>query len=350
MSRIIRTVDPSATLAGIADRAECDRVILITDKNVAGKVLPLISGFVDSHVSDMIAVEAGEGSKGLATLSEIWSFMSEKRLTRRSLLVNFGGGVITDLGGFAAATFKRGIRYVNVPTTLLAAADAAIGGKTGIDFAGLKNQIGSFAMPLHTVVCGDFFTTLPERELLSGYAEIVKSAMISSRDFYRRLIVSDNPFAAGALLEAAGEAAAVKERIVDTDPYEKGPRKMLNFGHTAGHAFEELLSSEGKNISHGEAVAHGIAVALILSRLRYGARPDELQVYMANILKPFYRPLPLKCSDCARLVGLMECDKKNSGSGDINFVLMPEIGKPIVDVAVSSSEASEALEIYMELM
>lgn len=347
---IIRTTDPSATLAEIARIADCDTIILITDKNVEEIVLPRISDFVEKHVSQIMNLEPGEETKNLDTLESVWSFMSEMMLTRRSMIINFGGGVITDLGGFAAATFKRGIRYVNVPTTLLAAADAAIGGKTGINFAGLKNEIGCFAMPLHTVICGEFFSTLPQQELLSGYGEIVKSAMISSRSFYNRLLVADDPFSPISLRMNAAETAEVKQRIVEEDPYDKGKRKILNFGHTAGHAFEGYFLNQGVSIPHGEAVAHGIAVALILSRLKCGARPDELQIYLSGILKRYYRPLPLKCGECGELVRQMECDKKNSGSGDINFVLLPEIGKPIVDVAVTPDEAYEALEIYMELL
>lgn len=349
MSRIIETQDIGAALAELASSLAADSLFLITDSNVRREVLPLLEAFIAERKIHVIEVEAGEKSKSLDTLARVWKTLSDKGATRRSALICVGGGVVTDLGGFAAATFKRGIRHINVPTTVLGAVDAAAGGKTGIDFNGLKNEIGAFSDPEAVIISGIPLGTLPPEETVSGFAEIVKTAMITSPEFYRTLLGS-NPLEgttelAGHILRAVGE----KERITRLDPRESGLRKILNFGHTAGHAFETRLIEKGISVRHGDAVAHGILVALVLSHIRLGLPSEEIHTYLSGILRRLFPALPLGCKDSDRLMEIARHDKKNNGNGDLQFVLLSSVGTPVYDVAVTAQEFRTALDIYFDL-
>lgn len=318
---------------------DADRIFVLTDTNVREK-----TGVDMSFADDVMAVAPGESSKDLSVLADIWKWLSVSGATRRSVLVNIGGGVVTDLGGFAAAAFKRGIRFVNVPTTLMAAADAAIGGKTGIDFNGLKNEIGAFAMPEAVVIAPEVLDTLPTRELLSGFAEVVKMAMLNDSELYERLLDGDALEDKKLMGEATAHAAACKEEIVALDPCEKGLRRVLNLGHTAGHAFECVAAETGNPISHGEAVAHGLLLALRLSTEFEDLPREEVDLYRERILERYYRPLPFGAEKIERLVELMMHDKKNSREGSVSFVLLKSIGQPVQSVAISPDTLTASLD------
>lgn len=303
---------------------EADRVFLLTDHNVREALRPDFEG-----VAAVMSVVPGESSKSLGTAAEVWSWLVSQGATRNSVLVNFGGGVVTDLGGFAAAAFKRGIRFINVPTTLLAAADAAIGGKTGVDFMGLKNEIGVFAPAEKVLICPQVLETLPERELRSGLAEIVKMSMITDFRMYEDLLEGDILTDRELLGRAMRHAALAKEEVVRLDPKEKGLRRILNFGHTAGHAYESYAASAGTPISHGEAVAHGMLRALELSRDHAGFPAERVDEYAEKILRRYYSPLPFGEEAEESLRDLVTHDKKNTGQGYVRYILLNSIGNPV---------------------
>lgn len=330
--------------------ADTDRIFMLTDSEVARKYLPRLSPGALPQLASSLTVPAGEGSKTLATASEIWEWLTQEGATRHSVLINVGGGMITDLGGFCAATFKRGMRFLNISTTLLGAVDASIGGKTGVDFMDFKNQVGVFASPEITFVPLDAFTTLPKEEFLSGFAEMLKTAFISSQQLlaslYELTLIPEAPLPLG---EAVEECLKVKADVVAADPTETGRRKVLNFGHTAGHAYESLLLSRGTPVPHGVAVAHGILPALILSHLHTGLDSSIVQTY-ARFLARTYPPLAVGCADRDELIRIMEGDKKNSGDGSISFTLLRSVGDAVTDCRMTPEQVGEALELRAELL
>lgn len=324
----------------------------LTDSNTATLALPVLAAS-----STLLAeacnwtMPAGEENKKLATLSNLWTELESAGATRRSLLVNIGGGVVTDLGGFAAATFKRGMDYVNIPTTVLGAVDASFGGKTGIDFGGHKNQIGTFAAPAATIISDTFFATLPPEQILSGYAEMLKHALLSSSEATHKALYFDPvaDLASGNMLPLLRSSCNVKAGIVAADPHEKGLRKSLNLGHTAGHAFESLAMRRGKPIPHGYAVAYGMVVALILSHMKLGVGTGLLYPLAAYVRSHYGSP-GIKCSDYPELLGFMHSDKKNTAKKTVNFTLLKNAGEPVIDCATSDNDIRTALDILTDLI
>ena len=299
--------------------AEGEKVI-ITDSNVHrlwGSLMTAVP---------VIEVEAGERSKSLEGAAFVWNEMVRLHVTRASLVINIGGGVVTDLGGFCAATFKRGLDFINVPTTLLGMADAAIGGKTGIDFAGAKNEVGVFRMPGEVIVDGRFLSTLPESEILNGLAEVVKTLFLintpEALNALEVLLAARRLPGVEELGRLAAMAADYKKEIVAQDPLEKGIRRMLNFGHTYGHAYESRAAELGVPLPHGFAVAHGILPALETSIEKNGYPSRWLPLYR-DFLARFYPPLPPEIlADPSRLRLLMSRDKKNRRFGQIEMLLL----------------------------
>lgn len=306
----------------------------------------------------MLVLPAGEENKSLAMVQRIWDFLIENGATRQAVLICIGGGVITDMGGFAAATYKRGIDYVNIPTTLLAMVDAGSGGKTGIDYRGLKNEIGVFRQPRETVIDTRWLSTLPIEEILSGMAEMVKHALIGSAEEWKRMmaIEVDEDFAGEAFRERVMASLAIKERIVAADPMEKGVRKALNFGHTIGHAMEELsgtmtmtktttktkTKTETEGMRHGYAVMYGMVAEAYLSAKRMGLDKEVVVQLTHYMIENYGRP-DGRCKDEERLIELMRHDKKNEAKGEINFTLLRAVGEPVVNQVVSEEEIREAI-------
>lgn len=348
MQKLIFTNDVVLALRDEIAAAEADKVFVLADKNTVRRVVPLLH--IDSAI-EIVEVAAGDGNKTLDAVAGVWKILTEKGATRRSLLVNVGGGMVTDLGGFAAATFKRGIRFINLPTTLLGAVDAAVGGKTGINFMGLKNQVGSFCEAISVIVSTCFFGTLPTEELLSGYAEMLKHGLISSENAYRRIASYDVLSAPlDGLLPLLKENVEVKSRIVADDPYEKGLRKSLNLGHTAGHAMESLAMKRNESVAHGFAVAHGLLVEMIISHIVLGFPSTDLHMHAA-LLRQAYASFPaFTCDDYRQLLGLMRHDKKNRSSLAINFTLLHRPGLPEIDCEVPEDVITAALDIYRDLL
>ncbi|MDE6478785.1 MAG: HAD-IA family hydrolase [Muribaculaceae bacterium] len=297
-------------------------------------------------------IPAGDDHKDVDSLMKVWRRLSENGATRRSTLFCIGGGMVTDLGGFAAATFKRGIDCINVSTTLLGMVDAATGGKTAINLDGLKNEIGVFAMPKDVVIIPETLDTLPKDELLSGYAEMLKTALIADPQMYAALLdidrYLDDP---RLLLPWILRCIEIKTGVTTRDPKEKGERKILNFGHTAGHAIESFALMQDKPMAHGIAVAHGLLWEMVLSATakikERDASLSSTQLYpFATMLKEYYPAAGVKCTDIDTLISLMRHDKKNSSPDRINFTLLNEIGCPQWDVCPTEEEIRSAYELY----
>lgn len=293
-----------------------------------------------------ITIQSGDAHKDLTTLTQVWTALSKQHATRHSCLLNVGGGMVTDLGGFAASTFKRGIAFVNLPTTLLAMIDASVGGKTGINFMGLKNEIGAFCEPRAVLIDSTFLKTLDARNLRSGYAEMLKHALIAQPDRLHTLLAFDlerpNLHALQALI---AESIAVKARIVAQDPHEQQLRKVLNFGHTIGHAFESFAMRRTP-ILHGYAVAYGMICELYLSHVKCGFPLRELQLAV-QFIREHYGRLLITCDDYDELLQWMLHDKKNTHNR-INFTLLRAVGDYQLDQTATNEEIKSALDFFRE--
>lgn len=347
---LIFTHHPADALDKLIREAGSPHTVILADSNTAAACAePLRLASPALADTPVIIIEAGDTHKNLDSLRHVWEQLQQLGATRRSLLVNVGGGMVTDLGGFAAATFKRGIRFFNVPTTLLSAVDAAVGGKTGINFGGLKNELGVFCDADAVVISTSWLSTLSDTELRSGYAEMLKHGLIDSPAEYRRLLEFDISAADfTGLLVLVERSVMVKKRIVEEDPHEGGIRRALNLGHTAGHAFESLAMRRDKPVPHGYAVAWGLVVDLILSHMRL-AFPAEMVRELAAYVRRVYGVMPFTCDDYPALLELMSHDKKNTVAGDINFTLLDAPGSPHIDCVIPRRDIEAALDIFRDL-
>lgn len=339
----------------IRDRIGNRRAFLVTDCHLAEMtwMIPLIDEMSRAGYG-IIVIPAGEVSKNIGTVARIWERLALGGATRSSVLVNVGGGMVTDLGGFAAATFKRGIPCVNVSTTLLGAVDAATGGKTGVNLTVcegghgtvLKNEVGAFAMPESVLVWGESFETLPRCELLSGYGEMLKTGLIADAALYGRLLSATGdiecPARLGVMVERCVE---IKDEVCRADPREDGLRMVLNFGHTFGHAFESLCLERGEAVPHGVAVAHGLLAELILSHLTLGL-PSGVVYGYRDMLRETFGVLPVRCGDMERIMYLTGHDKKNRTAGSPRFTLLRGVGDPVVGCEPDKGDIRAALDIY----
>ena len=326
-----------------------DRVFVLTDEHTHRLCLPLLSRVDGLKGAGEIVIGAEDTHKNLATLASVWQALSDGGATRHSLMVNLGGGMVTDLGGFAASTFKRGIPYINIPTTLLAMVDAAVGGKTGINFNGLKNEIGVFAPALSVLIETEFLRTLDSRNFFSGYAKMLKHGLISTHGHWTELLDYDARQIDYALLKTlVGRSVQVKENIVREDPTERGIRKALNFGHTIGHAFESLALAEERPELHGYAVAWGMVCELYLSCLKTGFPTDRMR-QTVRFIKEHYGTFAFDCKEYDRLYDLMKHDKKNT-AGVINFTLLKDIGQIALNQTADKDLIFEAFDFYRETM
>ena len=324
-----------------------DKLFVLTDSNTLELCLPMLKEVPQLQGAPVITVEAGDTNKNIEQVTAIWMRLCNEGASRNSLLLNVGGGMVTDMGGFVAATFKRGIHSVNVPTTLMASVDAAVGGKTGINFNGLKNEIGSFYPPLCVLIDSSFLKTLDRDNLLSGYAEMVKHALISNMETYRAILSFDLDRVDYTLLnQMVAQSVAVKERIVEEDPKEMGIRKALNLGHTVGHAYESLSFRKGRPVLHGHAVAAGLVSELYLSYKKCGFPMENLS-QVVSYLKKYYPPFFFNCDDYEALYELMTHDKKNEG-GIINFTLLSQVGEVQINQSVTKEKVLESFDFYRE--
>ena len=329
--------------------AECehDKIFILTDQTTHDMCLPKLQNFLCLKGAQSIVIKAGDTNKTLDSLAEVWTALSQGGATRHSLMINLGGGMVTDLGGFAASTFKRGIDFINIPTTLLAMVDASVGGKTGINFGGLKNEIGVFSDSKFVIINTQFLDTLDHDNICSGYAEMLKHGLISDNKHWAELVGFNlaQPDLA-QLQRMVAESIKVKERIVTEDPHEHGIRKALNLGHTVGHALESFAMKHGRPVLHGYAVAYGMVCELYLSARKTDFPTDKMHQTVRFILDHYDR-LPYTCDDYPELLELMRHDKKNT-SGIINFTLLGDIGDIRINQTATKEEIEEALDFLRE--
>jgi 3-dehydroquinate synthase len=326
-----------------------DKLFVLTDEHTRTLCMPIISGLDEMKDAIEICIGAEDINKNIETLASVWKALGDQGATRHSLMVNLGGGMVTDLGGFAASTFKRGISYINIPTTLLAMVDASVGGKTGINFNGLKNEIGVFSPAEYVLIDTVFLKSLDSANLLSGYAEMLKHGIISTTAHWAELLHFDwNNMDYDQLQALVAKSIQIKENIVEQDPFEKGIRKALNLGHTVGHAFESLALETHRPVLHGYAVAWGMVCELYHSHLKVGFPKDKLRQTI-QFIKEHYGVMAFDCKQYDRLYEFMTHDKKNA-SGIINFTLMGEIGDIRINQSATKEEIFEMLDFYRESM
>lgn len=348
MQEIIYTSHPSAELDRIVTDIRPDGVFLLTDETTARCCRPLLADSECLKGAKHISIGATDTHKTLESLAQVWTELSNGKASRRSLLVNLGGGMVTDLGGFAAATFKRGIAFVNVPTTLLSMVDAAVGGKTGINFNGLKNEIGNFCDSRAVIVDTTFLRTLDRQNLCSGYAEMLKHSLLGNHEMWTEHLKFnlDNPDYA-QLQKLVRQSIDTKQRIVAEDPHEHGLRKALNLGHTVGHAFESLALEQSRPVLHGYAVAWGLICELYLSALHTGF-PTQVMRQTVNFIRENYGAFTFTCNDYEHLYALMLHDKKNVG-GEINFTLLDNIGEVHLNCHLTKEQVFDSFDFMREV-
>ncbi len=318
------------------------KVFILTDENVAQFWLPEIEYWLNCKNAVEIVIKAGEQHKNLQTVQRIWRTLMKQHADRNVLLINLGGGVVTDLGGFAASTYKRGIKFINIPTTLLAMVDAAIGGKTGIDFGGGKNQIGTFAEAEEVIIDPVFLETLPQREICSGLAEMLKYGFVADSNLLNVSLENYQQY-----ITHCGE---IKREIVMQDPTEKGLRKVLNFGHTIGHAIESHCLTTNYPLLHGEAVALGMLGALWLSVRQCGLDEKVLQDFESQLPMLLSEvEISLSESEIEPILGYLVHDKKNKGKKP-QFVLLEAVGKPVWDVEIEPNLVEESLQYIINIV
>ena len=333
--------------SAIAD-CEHDKLFILTDDITRKLCWPVVSGYACLQGAEVISIGATDTHKTLESLAHVWEELGRMGGTRHTLLINLGGGMVTDLGGFAASTFKRGINYINIPTTLLSMVDASVGGKTGINFRGLKNEIGVFNNAATVILSTQFLHTLDHENILSGYAEMLKHGLISNEAMWAELMnfnLGAEPLDLATLQRMLADSVAVKQRIVTEDPLEHGIRKALNLGHTVGHAFESFALSHTP-ILHGYAVAYGLVCELYLSAIKTGFPTDKMR-QTVSFIREHYGRMPITCDDYPTLFELMTHDKKNT-AGIINFTLLGGIGDIRISQTATKEEIYEALDFYRE--
>lgn len=344
--RIIISKQLQTDLAKAIAECEHDRIFVLVDETTNKLCWSLVKDYLCLKDAQTIIIGATDRRKNLDTLVHVWESLQQGKATRHSLLINLGGGMVTDLGGFAASTYKRGINFINVPTTLLAMVDASVGGKTGINFGGLKNEIGVFNDAEFVLLDTNWLRTLDEENIRSGYAEMLKHGLIADETMWAELInfnlAQPNLHQLAFMLD---KSVRIKERIVAEDPHEKGIRKALNLGHTFGHAFESWAMKR-QPVLHGYAVAFGLIAELYLATTQTDF-PTERMRQTVNFIRAYYGSLPITCNDYPELTELMHHDKKNHGN-EINVTLLGGIGDIRIDQTITEEDIKEALDFFRE--
>lgn len=327
------------------NKHEYSSLFVLVDENTEQHSLTRFLAHTELNPTSVLVMQAGEENKHLSTCEKLWNELSSLGADRNSALINLGGGVVTDLGGFVACTFKRGIDFYNIPTTLLSMVDASVGGKTGIDLGALKNQIGVIQEPQQVVIDSQWLSTLPLEEVRSGFAEMLKHGLIADANYWGKLkgLVNLTPEVLSPYIKPS---VAVKSEVVKEDPYEKGLRKILNFGHTLGHAIESyfLVTPSKQRLLHGEAIAIGMVLEAYLSIECCGLSPEEAKE-IKLVFQQFYPQVEIKEEDVEAILALLRHDKKNK-AGRINFVLITKIGIPAIDVQVPQELFQKAFDFY----
>lgn len=321
-------------------------IFILVDENTMEHCYPVLMPYIETTSRiEIIEIDAGEEFKNIETCTGVWSALIELGCDRNSLIINLGGGVVTDLGGFIAATIKRGISFIHIPTTVLGMVDAAIGGKNGIDIGHLKNQIGVIVPPKMTLIDTTYIKTLDKRQLLNGSIEMFKHGLIADRTYWNQMIQIGGDYLSKEFENLIYQSAIIKNKVAHSDPYEQGPRKALNYGHTIGHAIESfcLSSPDRDSLLHGEAIAAGLYLESYLSLLHAGLGKNDFQE-----IKKWHQTLNRKMlfsdADIKEMLGLMTHDKKNV-NGEIRFVLLTSIGNFITDQTVPELDVIHSFEL-----
>ena len=336
--------------SSITEKISSDKfssIFILVDENTDQFCLEIFIKKSGIKLFNKIIIASGEDNKNIDTCVSIWDQLNSFKADRKSLLINLGGGVLTDIGGFAASTYLRGIKFVNIPTTLLGMVDAAHGGKTGIDFKLLKNQIGVFNEPIEVLLDNEYLKTLSKEEFINGYAEVVKHSLLTNKpDLTFNSLVKLDLFKDSDFI--INSYSNVKNEIVKSDKYESNIRKVLNLGHTIGHAVESYshISDKIVDLKHGQAIVIGIITELYISHRKFNF-PLKDVISVKNHLNKYFSSIPLEENDIINIYDLMVYDKKNEGS-KINFVLLKEIGKPVIDQIVDKTLFKESFEFYNE--
>jgi len=320
------------------------KIFLLVDENTKEHCLPIFIKILEKPIDSVLEIKSGEENKHIYTCLQLWENLSSLDGDRKSLLLNLGGGVLTDMGGFVASTFKRGIDFINIPTTLLSMVDASIGGKTGVDLGSLKNQVGVINQPEMVLIFPEFLNTLDSRQTISGYAEMLKHGLIQDETYWDDLVEKSN-FTDAACIQ---KSIAIKNKVVLQDPTEQGLRKILNFGHTLGHAIESycLENEDKKTLLHGEAIAVGMILEGYLSHELRGLSKLAVDEIKKGFLKHFEK-VDFTEDDIANILRLLKYDKKNS-YGNVNFVLLQAIGDAVTDIKVPEELFPKAFAYYRE--
>ncbi len=347
-STIIVTGKIKDDLEKVLTKMNDSRIFILADKNTRKYCFPLISEIEKISNADIIELPQGEENKSVDTVIRVWEHLSRNKADRNTLLINLTGGMLGDLGGFAASTFKRGIKFINIPTTLLAQVDASIGGKLGINFDGLKNEVGLFRTPEYVFVDPVFLKTLSKNEFLSGFAEMIKHALIDSPEHYSMLkgVDINNPDY-NRLLNSISKSILIKNDFVKSDYQEKNLRKALNFGHTIGHALESLMLEKKIPISHGHAVAMGMICEVFLSILKTELKESDANEVINFILER-YDKIDIKENDYDRIYELMLHDKKNNLE-QINFTFIPKIGEVEINQQCNKESIWQSFDFFRSL-
>lgn len=323
-------------------------IFIIVDSNTHEQCLPHFLGHLATEIPiEIIEISEGEEHKTIETCTGVWDALAALNADRKGLVINVGGGVVTDLGGFVGCTFKRGMDFINIPTSLLSMVDASVGGKTGVDLGTLKNLVGIIRNPEMVLVDTGFLATLPAKEMRSGLAEMYKHGLIADVDYWKELadLKSLNIEDLNRLIH---ESIVIKNKVVLEDPTEQGLRKTLNYGHTLGHAIESYhLAEESKQkLLHGEAIAIGMILESYISSKLTGLPVDENEE-IARVFTGTYDACAFAKADIEKIIDYLKYDKKNVG-GQINFVLLEQIGKPVIDKKVPTELIYEAFDFYRE--
>ena len=352
--RIIFSQNLKREIATAISECEHDKVFVLTDVTTAKTCWPVIADYFCLREAQLISIPATDSHKTVESLSHVWSCLQKGGATRHSCMLNLGGGMVTDLGGFAASTFKRGINFINIPTTLLSMVDASVGGKTGVNFGGLKNEIGVFNDAEFVILDTKFLKTLDNENIRSGYAEMLKHGLISDEAHWAQLLLfpldeATQPKHLQALQTLVAHSVGIKQRIVNEDPRENGIRKALNLGHTVGHAFESFSMRHAdirQPLLHGYAVAFGLVCELYLSCVKTGFPTDKMR-QTVQFIHQNYGTMNITCDDYGELIELMTHDKKNIAD-TINFTLLGEIGDIRINQTATKEEIKEALDFFRE--
>ena len=339
--------DPYSSIAEKINSDKFSSIFVLVDENTEKFCLELFIKKSGIKSFNKIIISSGEENKNIDTCISIWGQLNSFKADRKSLLINLGGGVLTDIGGFAASTYLRGIEFINIPTTLLGMVDAAHGGKTGIDFKQLKNQIGVFNEPLEVLLDDEYLKTLSKEEFINGYAEVVKHSLLTDKpDLTFNSLIKLDLFKDSDYI--INSYSSVKNEIVESDKYESSIRKILNLGHTIGHAVESYsyISDKVVDLKHGQAIVIGIITELYISYKKFNFPLKDL-INVKEHLKNYFSLIQLEEDDIMNIYDLMVYDKKNEGS-KINFVLLKEIGKPVIDQIVNKDLFIESFKFYNE--